>query len=139
MRTVMVRLQSRLPGVNRLVLVRVQHSMRFAARMVLIGNNMPWPYWEIAGTEGERLRKADHRDLWCYWPDESPDVLHVCDCGAEWEGPATEAKCGHCITDGMPPIARGLRAGAGEPASTEDGDAGSETPTCSIPNDQPEG
>lgn len=59
-----------LPEVGKLVLVHIPDVMIFAGRMRLIGGILPWPYWEIAGTEGERLRRANPRtDAWCYMPE----------------------------------------------------------------------
>ena len=58
-----------LPQEGELVLVKISDTMTFAARMRLIGSSTPFPYWEIAGTEGERLRKSDSFDVWCYCPE----------------------------------------------------------------------
>jgi hypothetical protein len=59
-----------IPEEGKLVIVHIVDDMTFCARLRLFGHNFPWPYWEIAGTNGERLRKANpHHDWWCYCPE----------------------------------------------------------------------
>ena len=70
------RLIDHTPKVGQLVIVHVRDVMTFSARLRLIGDISQCPYWEIAGTEGERLRKCNQNtDMWCYLPDiELPKI-----------------------------------------------------------------